>query len=356
MCFSIFVVNGRTRVFAASASAQFGVNDVYLYREPPDTWKRSIDSMAENGVHLLRIALRVNDGIVPDIVRYATAHGIRTLINIPTGLAPFYPPSTARRAGTKIYWTTYPLSRIDVDKFAQFWRAHLDQMKKAGATAFAYEIGNELNGPGFNGDFPVGPGAHESDAATCDFGKTCEDIQAGFTKYVALLRLVHESEGLRPSLLVSAGMAAIGPEWATSSQGYFFSAPSMIATFHRLGVSKFVDAYGMHRYVNPGNEHGQLAEATAARQLTEAVRDCTAFTDKPCWLTEWGVHAKTTDCSDEPDRDALLAAAIQSLKEMPQTYPLTYAFYFDWDETPSLSLYRCGKLVSPAAAEMWPPK
>jgi len=330
-------------------SIEFGVNSVELYRERPEDWRRSIDAMERHGVRLLRLTLRSNNGVVPQIVRYASSHGIRTLIVVPTGLPQFYQASAKRRLGTNIYWASYPLSEIDLDKFKSFWLAHLAEMKAAGATAFAYEIGNEINGPGFNGDFPVGAGAHESDAAACDLGARCAPIAKGFAKYVALLRLVRETEGLRPSLLTAAGLAAIGSGWAQSSHGYFFSARSTLKALRRLGVSAYVDAYAVHRYVNVGGAHGAAAERMAGRQLSEAVRDCAAASGKPCWLTEWGVRAKSVGCADDPERDALLAASIQALR----TTAAPYAFYFDWDQNPTLSLYRCGHLVSPAAASMW---
>ena len=323
----------------------FGVNRPTLIKLPEAQWKSTIDSMARHGVRLIRTGLVEPTNRVPDLVAYANGRGIDVLLVIPLWLPHFYMPETRIRPGNQAFHRVYPISAIDTTRFTKFWKEHRVQMRRRGARILGYQVGNEINGAAFNGDYPISRHARLLPLARCDIAEICDQIQRGFRVYVDVLRVIRESGDLDEAALIASGLVKGSADWARRNEGYFSSFTQSISYLISLGASRYVDAYAVHIYPNLRGKDLTLQLNDVARQVSSLIDECSrADSARPaCWITEWGVPSKKIGCGTEPMRDAFLRAAFRTIKRQAATGRVAGAIYYDWDFDKRLSIYRCDK-------------
>jgi hypothetical protein len=286
---------------ARGESVAIGVNVVSPQRLNPADRDEVLDQLQAARVHLIRAPLAPpwggNDyGPAIDFIRRAYERGIRA--DLIVGVQ--YREDAQRRLAVKDLpnmWSSYPLSSADPARFRAVFEPLFNRLEDLNIIFTALELGNEINSPSFNGEFPI-PG----EGRVFGLGDLTSDpegrqIAAGFRAYLQTLRVLKDirdhSRLNRSTPILSAGLADPGPPGPRSSSRT--DAVAIGATLQYLranGIDALVDAYGVHVY---------SWASTAARRLDQLEHDTLAECrtpghGKPCWLTEWGLPGDGGAC------------------------------------------------------------
>lgn len=124
---------------ALASDVIVGVNACYI---PPNMSQEDmIKQLAENGVKTIR------DSLMPNTIDFITKtyhHGIGSVVIV-------Y-PHTGSTAKKKQTWADVPLSELNPQEFTAAVTPMLDQLEAGGVRLTAFELGNEINTSGYNGD------------------------------------------------------------------------------------------------------------------------------------------------------------------------------------------------------------
>lgn len=347
---AFFSLQNTTRAIAQKHIPDIGVNRANLAGLPENQWKATLEAMSRAGIKLLRTNAAAPVDQVSRLIRYANDRGIQVVLIIPLWLPALYPPGVQPRRGNADYFAVRPISRIDPERFRMLWNELRKEMRAAGAHALAYQIGNELNGAGFNGDYPIANDARLVALDRCDLRRACKDILDGFALYGDLLRIVRESGLLDGAVLLAAGMAKTSDAWAARTKGFFSTPSAAIRHLDKLGAGRYVDAYAVHIYPNASLTNPKAGARHVQRQIADVVTQCVpeGVARKSCWVTEWGIRNQHASCTQDPSRTALQEAGLRIVRDFMRRDILQTAIYYDWDADNALSVFRCGRLVEPA--------
>ncbi|HET6377898.1 MAG TPA: hypothetical protein VFG05_06265 [Methylocella sp.] len=329
-----------------------GVNRPALVSLPEKQWKATIDKLSAAGVRYLRTTADPPYERVPAMVRYANDHGIETVLIIPVWAQDFYPPGVQPRPGNHRLFASRPLAQLDIARFSAFWSEHRKRIREAGARVFAYQIGNEINGAGFNGDYPISHDAHLLSLPPCDAEAICADVTAGLRTYSEILRAVRESGDLGDSLLIAAGMAYTTNRFVREVGGYFISAADAVQELDRLGAGQYIDAYAIHVYPWAPDIGRQAEHDGIQKWMDLAAQECMPPGNggKPCWITEWGIRRTPgSECGFDFKRNRRSLDGLEYIQRSAHKRRLAAAFYFTWDAHPNFAIENCGELtIDPA--------
>jgi hypothetical protein len=174
------------------------------------------------------------------------------------------------------------ISEMNLNKFAQRFRAQLDAVKAANLTIDAFEIGNEIDWICFNGDVPNG---HQPSQ---------EELFTAVRGYAHFLRtageIIQDSHYFPNAKIITFGMAHAG---SGDIPPHHFSDPArLVAMLRNLDGFNYLDnshyhvaGYGTHIYPDPNK-----VEQSSATPL---VSDAKTLNDKPFWITEWGLGSNS---------------------------------------------------------------
>ena len=170
----------------------------------------------------------------------------------------------------------------------------LAPLEAAGVHLTALELGNEINGPYFNGDFlPALASGRVLGISDLDNPNDPEGraISASYRAYLRVLAALKDlrdhSKANKTTPIILAGLADGGLPGRKSGQRLDgVSIPATLAFMRRNGVDTMVDGYGVHVY--PAGDPHRSAETLVGLLDKDAFALCTAA--KPCWLTEWGFN------------------------------------------------------------------
>jgi hypothetical protein len=233
-----------------------------------------------------------------------------------------------------------------------------DQLESMGIVFAALELGNELNGTAFNGDFPI-PGEGRifgpDDLAT---DPEAAQIAEGFRAYLQSLRVlkdIRDHSRLNTAMpIISAGL--VDPGLAGPRPGSKLDAVTIGATIEYLranGADTLVDAYGVHTY--------PWVKKSAAFRLNQLAQDTFAECrpsrqGKPCWLTEWGLSITGAGCpGDDAPRAFLMKEIFADFRQFVRQGRLKALLYYAWTDD-KYGVYRCGGLTGSgrlAVAPKW---
>ncbi len=216
-----------------------------------------------------------------DGLRQVQAQGKRLLLVLTPDPADYDPPPPYKYAGDPKYRSfcgssrgMLPLSGVDPARLAKRLAATLGQLKAAGISLGAVEIGNELDQVCFNGDLPVDrPGDVPEDQllpyaeAYARFLDTAVDVIKQPRFYPDARILTFGTSNTIKAL----------PDHAFQNDGMFISLLRNIAGKNLLSQ---VDAFAVHMYPDPRNDH--LIAPALQTLLAQAGET------KPIWITEWG--------------------------------------------------------------------
>jgi hypothetical protein len=198
---------------AAPVSAQqIGVNYTNGDRNSVATQTLDLTHMAASGVRVIRFPLEKWAGSYSysiNLAIKAASYGIGTHFLVTLNNPDFYPAGTQPRPAdpnNRTIWAAYPVSKLVPAQFAGIVANVLYEAAGAGAQIVAIEIGNEINNPAFNGDFPIqgalgGVTLGLSDLLSDDIPET-QTLAAGFANYVQVINALPAL----PWPLISAGL------------------------------------------------------------------------------------------------------------------------------------------------------
>ena len=343
----------------AAADAITGVNTVDVAKMNPAQQSALLAELT--AAHVTNVRLDLKPASVPFIIA-AYHQGIGSIAILPFAGDPARARQVAPQAG--LDWAQVPLSAPDAAVFSVKDTAPLNQLDAAGIRLTALEFGNEINNPGFNGDFPAQGHGEVYGLAGIARPKTAETsaIRAGFLAYLGELRQVQQwrdaSAANRQTPLLSAGLA--DPGLPGTYPGRKLDAVSIGGTLGFLranGLDALADGYAVHVY--PSNNPDETLAQRAAKLQADTFSACVPG-GKPCWLTEWGFTNKSTACPlDDATRAGIISTMRAILAPLAASGRLQAAIYYSWSghlgvrNSPE-ALYRCGVLTQAGVLALEP--
>jgi hypothetical protein len=143
---------------AASESVAIGVNVVNPQRLGAADRDAVLDQLQAAGVRVIRAPLAPpwgGDDYGPsiDFIRRAYERGIKTVLIVHLQFGVDAQKRAAVRELPNL-WSSFPLSSADSTRFRAVFAPLFNHLEDLGITFAALELGNEVNHPGFNGEFP----------------------------------------------------------------------------------------------------------------------------------------------------------------------------------------------------------
>ena len=339
------IVLGTLGAYAAEPDkVVVGVN---VYDEgtiTPPQQDAEVDRLAGYGVKTIRTGFSAKSAY---FITRAYQHGIGTVAIV-------Y-PSGGSTAKPKTRWSDYPLSQLDSREFAACFKPLIDSLEVSGVRLTAFELGNEINTSGYNGDIPSPGSGRVLGLADLNNPKDAEAqvIARGLSNYLkimAVLKDLREHSKLnRTTPILLGGMAdwgLPGPKAWNGKAGV--SLPDTIAFLRQNGMDKLVDGYGVHVYPT-GDPSATVAARVAELDRKRIFSQCRGGA-KSCWLTEWGISNSSRSCPiDDAKRRQAIEGERSALAQFARQGKLAAAIYYTWDGAPPgtdpMGVFRCGALA-----------
>jgi hypothetical protein len=342
--------------FAGSGAAKDVVVGVNVYDEGTITQAQQdaeVDRLAGYGVKTIRTGFSAKSDY---FITRAYQHGIGTL-------AVVY-PSGGTTAKSKTRWSDFPLSQLDPREFAAWLKPLLDGLEASGVRLTAFELGNEINTSGYNGDI-ASPGSGRVLGLT-DLNnpkdREAPVIAAGLRNYLKIMAVLKDlrdqSKLNRTTPVILSGVADWGLPGPKAWNGKLgVSLADTIAFLRQNGMDKLVDGYGVHVY--PTGDPRASVEARVAELDRKKLFSQCGPGAKPCWLTEWGISNASRSCPiDDAKRRQAIDAERSALAQFVQQGKLAATIYYTWDGVPPgadpMGIFRCGALTEAGAAALNP--
>ncbi|WP_457094731.1 hypothetical protein [Microvirga sp. P5_D2] len=320
-----------------------GVNRTNLAWEPKKARSEILSAIAEAGIRSVRLTWREPNARMLDVLDQAANSGVAVLIQFPLGRIIATDGSTMRPSALT-FGSRVRLSDISLKKYENYVARALDEIQRRPIRVVALQVGNEINWADFNGDLPiVRPGLSWSriedmpDPARSTFEK-------GIRVYAQLIAITQRLRDSRPNMqrvpIITAGLTDISASWLANRGGTHVAGTDVLKRLLELGIGKYSDGIAWHVY-SPFAPHKDLG-----RELKEKLKGCgTAITGgHPCWITEFGASVPNESCDVE---DALRRLQINIAAEVitnQGSSAVAGAMYYDWDQSKSRGLVRCGRV------------
>jgi hypothetical protein len=327
-----------------------GVNVVGVEQMNEQQQDTVIAQLRKDGVKVVRT------GIGERFTRFVTrayASGIGTIAIV-------YPTQGGAGVHTRpadpsvgLQWAQPALTDADPGKFEAWLAIQLASLETAGVRLIALELGNEINGPYFNGDFVPAQasgrvlGLSDLDNPNDPEGRAISASYLAYLRVLAALKDLRDRSKLnRATPILSAGLADGGlPGKKPGQRLDGASIPATLAFMRRNGLDKMVDGYSVHVY--PAGDPHRSVKTVVDLLDKDAFALCTAA--KPCWLTEWGFNNNDRSCPlDDRMRAQLIGTMRGALAEFEGQRRLAASIYFAWGGHPGeggLTIFRCGALT-----------
>ncbi len=310
-----------------------------------------LDQLQAANVRTIRAPLKPpwgagNYGPAIDFIRRAYERGIKTDLIVQLQ----YQEGARRRPVVKDLpnmWSSYPLSSADPALFRAVFEPLFNRLEELGITFAALELGNEINGSAFNGEFPI-PGKGRVFGLE-DLRRDPEAVQIaeGYRAYLQTLSVLKEirdhSRLNRGTPILSAGLADAGVARARpDSKTDAVTISATLAYLRANGMDTLVDAYGVHAY--PSTDANAIDRRNNLDQ--ETLAECRPpGQGKPCWVTEWGMPASGAACTEnDKERAALVRELLGDFRQHVREGRLRGLLYYAWLDD-KYGLYRCGALT-----------
>jgi hypothetical protein len=346
---------------AAGREVLVGVNVTGVQRLDQKQQDALIQDLKSNGVKLVRTGIGDN---FSNFLIHASQNGIQAVVIV-------YPsqgdPNARLRPANKplgLEWAEACISSVDPGKFKTWFAARLDPLEAAGVRLAGFEVGNEINGPFFNGDFlpeqASGRVLGEPDLKNPKDpeGQAIAASYRAYLRIVAAVKDVRDHSKLnRATPIISAGLADGGSPRKNSGQKLDgVSIPDTLDFWRENGLDDLVDDYGVHFY--PSNLDPNVPASVRANALAErAFARCTRA--KPCWLTEWGFPNRDPSCPiHDETRKKLIETERQAFKAFIDQGRLAAVIYYNWTALSGFeaqAIFRCGALTEAGKLAISPP-
>lgn len=273
-------------------AAEFGIDRSNLTRQKKDVQQRTLADIHSLHAAWFRDVLVTAPEPIPAFIeelRMVKQNDLKFLANVlpanknfPEG---YTPPNAGEDFRKRCGWHqgSSELSKMDVTKFTRGLCAQLDAVKAAGLSIDAFEIGNEVDWICFNGDVPNGRVPTQQDWMTAVRG------YARFLKAAA--EVIRDPRYFPGAKIITFGIAHGSDQWDKPLPHHFANPARLVAMLRNLDGFNYldnnlyhVDGYGSHVYPNPNN---------LQQSVTNIIRPDVEIlgTDKPFWITEWGMGA-----------------------------------------------------------------
>ncbi len=337
----------------------FGVNPVGAESLTPAQQDTLLEQLRQSGVTTIRIGLGPK---FRSFILRAQQKGIGTIAIV-------YPnsgPQKHLRSADKADGLTYAqagLTDEDPVEFKSWLEAELAPLEAANVKLRAFELGNEINGPYFNGDFLPEQasgrvlGINDLKNPADPEGRAIAASYRAYLKITAALKEVRDQSRVnRETPILSAGLADGGMPGKRPGQKLDgVSIPGTLEFLRENGIDSLVDGYGVHVY-----PHGETTnvQAQLGSLNQDAFSKCTSA--KPCWVTEWGFKNADQSCpaKDQP-RAAMFSAERNAFESFVRQGRVVALIVYSWSGAPeavdkTYGIYRCGGLTEAGKAALTP--
>jgi hypothetical protein len=220
------------------------------------------------------------------------------------------------------------LSSADPEKFRSVFQPLFTKLESKGYEFSALELGNEINWSNHDlGASGTGRVLVEDDLLHDPKGLQVAKGYLQYLKILSVLKDVRDHSKLnRSTPVLSAGLSPWEPGGGPSGR----DAVSLGATIRFLrqnGLDRLVDGYGIHWY-----PQGQATPVQRLSDFERLVTECR--TDKPCWLTEWGlpVHSGKACPVDDTKRAEIFAELRSDYRQAAIEGKLRGILFYDWGD------------------------
>jgi hypothetical protein len=309
-----------------------------------------IGQLHQNGVKTVRLGL--GDKFNNFIIR-AFQRGIGSEVIV-------YPTQASTKGEMRpadpsvgLQWAERPITRADPQAFGMWLVAQVETLEASGIRLTGFELGNEINGPFFNGDFLPSQasgrvlGISDLKSPNDPEGQAIAASYRSFLQIMAALKDVRDHSRLnRTTPIISAGLADGGlPGKKPGQKLDGVSIPATLEFLRQSGMDALVDGYGVHVYP-AGDPHRPVSNLVAILGQ-DAFLMCTSA--KPCWLTEWGFNNGDKSCPvDDRVRVQLVETMRGALAQFIAQRRLAASIYYSWGGNPGeagSTIFRCGALT-----------
>jgi hypothetical protein len=335
---------------AANEGVAVGVHVDNPQRLSPTDQETVLDQIQAAGVRVIRAPLKspwsgANYAPAIQFIRRAYERGIKTVLIVHLQ----YRESAQRRPAIQDMpemWPSYPLSSADPERFKAVFVPLFEKLEELGITFSALELGNEINGTAFNGDFPIPGEGKVFGLQDLTRDPEARQIAKGYRAYLQTLEVLKDIRDhsrlnvgtpILSAGLVDAGFARPRPNSKTD-------AVTISATIEYLranGLDQLVDAYGVHTYSwgkTPASRRNQLEQETLVECHPPGQ-------GKPCWITEWGLPAASAACpGNDAPRATLMEEMLGDFRQFVRKGRLLGLIYYAWADG-KYGVYRCGGLT-----------
>jgi hypothetical protein len=350
-------------MFAPACAQQVvvGVNTVGVERTSEAQQDALIEQLHENGVRTVRTGL--GDTFTHFIIR-AYRRGIgAVLITYPTqeGGSEHMRPADK---SVGLQWAAPAITDADPEKFRLWLARQLEVLETAGVRVTAFELGNEINGPFFNGDFLPALasgrvlGLSDLDNPDDPEGRAIAASYRAYLQVMATLKDVRDHSKLNGKTpIISAGLADGGlPGKKPGQKLDGVSIPATLEFLRQNGLDKLVDGYGVHAYPSGDPKTPLSARIDALSKQHFAM--CSRA--KPCWLTEWGFSNRSQSCPiNEETRMQLIRNERDAFETFVKQRRLSAILFYSWSGLPWVKesqdgIFRCGSLTDAGKVALSP--
>jgi hypothetical protein len=337
---------------ALATDVVVGVNPVGAQLMSEQQQDALIEQLRQDGVKTVRTG--IGEQFTHFIVR-AYQRGISADVIV-------YPTTASTRGALRpadpsvgLQWAERPITDADPEKFKAWLAGALAPLEAANVHLAALELGNEINGPFFNGDFLPAQASGRvlglSDLANPNDpeGRAIAASYRAYLQVLAALKEVRDHLKVnRKTPIISAGLADGGlPGKKPGQKLDGVSVPASLQFMRQNGLDKLVEGYGVHVYpgVDPRAPGAKLIDNLEA----DAFAQCSAA--KPCWLTEWGFNNRNQSCPiDDTARVQLVTIMREALKHFADQGRLAASLFYSWSGLPGAkedigAIFRCGALT-----------
>lgn len=337
-----------------------GVNIVNVARLNEQHQDAFVEELRKNGVNTVRLGM--DEKYTHFIIRaYQRGIGVVAVV------FPWFGSEKKARMrpsalSVGLIWGQAAFSTIDPEAFRAWFSTRLAALEAGGVRLTAFELGNEINTAGYDGDFPVQASGREPGISDLNNSKDSEAsaIAAGYHQYLkvlAELKRVRDASKLnRMTPIISAGLADGGPPGKRiGAKQDGVSIPDTLDFLRQNGLDELVDGYGIHFY--PPNQDPHVPVSDRIKSLSErAFSRCTSA--KPCWLTEWAFPNRDLSCPiDDETRVKLFQTEREAFQSFVKQGRLAAIIYYNWTALPgyeSQAIFRCGALTDAGKAAIAP--
>lgn len=335
----------RVPGFAREVVCPVGVNVNSFQNFSASDQQTIIDQLKRSGVGFVRTSLRPDDKNM-NLAKNLQSDGIGLVLVVGPV---FLSNARLRPADDKRYMrSAMPLSAADPERSKAYYQTVFNKLDAYGVRLTGIEVGNEINWPDFNGDFPV-PG--EGKAFTlADLSRDPEAKQVAegllqYLKVLTVLKQVRDHSKLNQHVpIISAGMATgSGSAWQQKLQLDSVPIPVTYAFLRAHGLDKLVDGYGVHTYPQPVKPGDKMALAQRDAELDKDVFP--PGNRKPYWVTEWGFPSVAASSTDDQARAQSVSEMRDYFVRLFRQRRLGGLFWYVWNEPDRDSIYRGASIM-----------